>query len=86
LLETLADNIGMALEGDEGGLMNKLAIAVNGDGAEREQRPRTADPTRKKAPAGQSHIREARQKPLAADLPKTGPMAAMLARMFGKKE
>ncbi|HWA19767.1 MAG TPA: aminoacyl-tRNA hydrolase [Devosia sp.] len=86
LLTSLADNIGMALKGDEGGLMNKLAIAVNGDGAEREERPKSADPTRKKAPAGQSHVRGARPKPIDTDVPKTGPMAAMLAKVFGKKD
>ena len=86
LLETLADNIGMAFSGDESGLMNKLAIAVNGDGAERDERPRTPDPTRKKAPAGQSHIRAARTKPLDVEPPTKGPMAAMLAKVFGKKD
>jgi PTH1 family peptidyl-tRNA hydrolase len=86
LLATLADNIGMIFDGDGSGLMNKLAIAVNGDGAERDERPATADPKRKKATAGQSHVRAARTKPLDTDVPKTGPMAAMLAKVFGKKD
>ena len=62
--------------------MNRLALAVNGDGADRPQRPETADPTRKKA---QSHIRAARSQAPQAKLPETGPMAAMLAKVFGKK-
>jgi PTH1 family peptidyl-tRNA hydrolase len=71
--------------GDDNTLMNKLAIAVNGDGAERGARPETADPTRKKAPA-QSHIRAARPKAPPAKLPEDGPMAAMLRKVLGKKD
>ena len=59
--------------------MNKLALAVNGDGAERAERPETADPTRPKA---QSHIRAARAR-AAGQGPGTGPMAAMLKKLFG---
>ena len=82
LLGTLADNAGLLLKGDDNTLMNKLAIAVNGDAAARDQRPETADPTRKKA---QSHIRAARPKAPAAKLPEGGPMAVMLAKILGKK-
>ncbi len=56
LLTALADNADLIVKGDDNTLMNKLAIAVNGDAAARDQRPETADPTRRKAPA-QSHIR-----------------------------
>jgi len=83
LLTTLADNAEMLLKGDDNTLMNKLAIAVNGDGAAREARPETADPTRKKA---QSHIRAARPKAPQAELPVRGPMAAMLEKVLGKKK
>jgi PTH1 family peptidyl-tRNA hydrolase len=82
LLTALADNANLLITGDDNTLMNKLAIAVQGDGAEREQRPETADPTRKKA---QSHIRAARPKEPQAKVPETGPMAAMLAKLLGKK-
>ena len=51
LLGTLADNADLLVQGDDNTLMNRLAIAVNGDGAEREARPETADPTRKKSKA-----------------------------------
>jgi PTH1 family peptidyl-tRNA hydrolase len=83
LLAALADNADLLLKGDDNTLMNKLAIAVAGDGADRDQRPETADPTRKKA---QSHVRAARPKAPQAKLPETGPMAAMLAKVFGKKD
>ncbi|MBI4922049.1 MAG: aminoacyl-tRNA hydrolase [Devosia nanyangense] len=83
LLAALAENADILLKRDDNALMNKLAIAVAGDGAERDQRPETADPTRKKA---QSHVRAARPKAPQAKAPETGPMAAMLAKVFGKKD
>ena len=82
LLTTLADNANLLITGDDNTLMNKLAIAVQGDAADRDQRPQPADPTRKKA---QSHIRAARPKEPQAKVPETGPMAAMLAKLLGKK-
>ena len=85
LLDTLADNAGLLLKGDDSALMNKLAIAVGGDGAERPQRPETADPTRKKA-TGQSHIRAARRAEPQADVPEAGPMAAMLKKLFRRSD
>jgi PTH1 family peptidyl-tRNA hydrolase len=83
LLDAVADNAGMIVKGDDSGLMNRLALAVQGDAAERPQRPATADPARKKA-APQSHIRAARPKPPQAKLPESGPMAAMLKKLFDK--
>jgi PTH1 family peptidyl-tRNA hydrolase len=84
LLDAIADNAGMIVKGDDNGLMNKLALAVQGDGAERPQRPESADPTRKKAAPGQSHIRAARPTEPQAKVPTTGPMADMLKRLFKK--
>lgn len=81
LLESLADNVCTLIEGDDNGFMNKLAIAVGGDGAERAERPKTADPTR---PKQQSHIRAARRTEPQVKVPETGPMAAMLKKIFGK--
>jgi PTH1 family peptidyl-tRNA hydrolase len=86
LLDALASNADLIVKGDDNTLMNKLAIAVNGDAAARDQRPDTADPTRKKAAPGQSHIRAARPKAPDAPLPEKGPMADILAKMFGKKD
>jgi len=85
LLTALADNADLLIKGDDNTLMNKLAIAVQGDAADRPERPETADPARKKAPQPQSHVRAARQKPLQANLPDEGPMAAMLRKVLGKK-
>lgn len=85
LLDSLADNAGMLLRGEDNTLMNRLAIAVQGDGAERPQRPETADPSRKKAPAGQSHVRAARPSEAQAKVPETGPLADMLKKLFGKE-
>jgi PTH1 family peptidyl-tRNA hydrolase len=84
LLTALADNAGLIISGDDNTLMNKLAIAVNGDAAARDARPDTADPTRKKAAPAQSHIRAARPKPPDTKLPEKGPMADMVAKVFGK--
>jgi PTH1 family peptidyl-tRNA hydrolase len=81
LLDGVADNACMLTQGDDNGFMNKLAIAVRGDGAERAERPASADPTRPKA---QSHIRAARRTEPQAKVPETGPMAAMLKKIFGK--
>ena len=77
--------VSLLITGDDNTLMNKLAIAVQGDGGDRDQRPETADPTRKKA-APQSHIRAARPRPPDAKIPEKGPMADMLAKVFGKKD
>jgi len=74
LLDAVADNAGMIVNGDDNGLMNKLAIATQGDGAERVQRPETADPTRKKAPAPASAP--------PAKPAEGGPMAGMLKKLF----
>lgn len=81
LLDTLADNAALLVAGDDNGLMNKLALAVGGDPADRPERPPTADPTRPKA---QSHIRAARRPEPQAKVPETGPMAEMLKKLLGK--
>jgi len=82
LLGAVADSAGLLVRGDDNGFMNRLAIAVGGDGAARPERPSTADPTRPKA---QSHIRAARPKPPQAKLPESGPMADMLKKLFRKE-
>lgn len=84
LLDTLAANADMLVKGDDNGLMNKLALATGADPAARPERPATADPTRKKAPA-QSHIRAARR-PEPAKAPETGPLAAMLKKLLPDKD
>lgn len=76
LLDAIADNADLLLKSDDSGLMNKLAHAVGGDGAERPQRS---------APKAESHIRAARQAETKAKAPETGPMAAMLRKLFGDR-
>jgi PTH1 family peptidyl-tRNA hydrolase len=84
LLDALARNADLVVKGDDNGLMNKLAIAVQGDGAARAERPESADPTRKKAAPAQSHIRAARRPEPQVKLPETGPMAEMLKKLLKK--
>src|SRR5690606_5172375 len=74
LLDAIADHAGMLVCGDDNGFMNKVSLALRGpDG------PKAAKP----APKGQSHIRQARPKGPAAQVPETGPMAAMPRKLFG---
>lgn len=81
LLDALAANAGLLLKGDDNGFMNKLAVAVNGDGGERAERPSAPQ----KPTTGQSHIRAARQSKPQVKVPETGPMADMLKKLFGDK-
>jgi len=76
LLETMADNVGMLLKGDNSGFMNRLALAAGGKAEAKPQKP---------APTGQSHIRAARPKQPQVKVPETGPMAAMLQKLFKKE-
>ena len=78
LLDALADAAPMLVAGDDNGFMNKVSLAVKGSAPEAAAKPA-------KAPAkGQSHIRQARARKPAVDIPESGPMAAMLKRLFGK--
>lgn len=71
LLDGIGKHIGLVLKGDDSGFMNKLALAT------------TAEPApAKAAPKAQSHIRQARPAKPQATLPETGPMAAMLKKLF----
>ncbi|SFZ83107.1 peptidyl-tRNA hydrolase, PTH1 family [Devosia enhydra] len=76
LLDAIAEHAGMLVAGDESGFMNKLAgNSAQSAGAPAEDRP--------KGPAkGQSHIRQARTTASQAKVPETGPMAAMLKKLF----
>lgn len=81
LLDALADNIALLVEGDESGLMNKLALAV-GDKAKGAPGAPPAKDQANSAPKPQSHIRQARTtKP---DAKPTGPMAEMLRKLLGR--
>jgi PTH1 family peptidyl-tRNA hydrolase len=87
LIDSLADNAELLANGDDNGFMNKVSLAVPGVVAKaRSAKDAPAeDAADKPAPKGQSHIRQARPKSPAVKVPETGPMAAMLKRLFGKK-
>ena len=74
LLDAIADNAGLLAKGDDSSFMNKITLATGGGSS-------GSAPAQK----SQSHIRQARQiEP--PKLPESGPMAAMLKRLFGNKE
>ncbi|TPK34099.1 aminoacyl-tRNA hydrolase [Mesorhizobium sp. B2-5-3] len=77
LLDAVADNAAMIVKGDESGFMNKAALAVQGKAGVEPEKP---------APKQQSHIRQARPQQAPAKLPESGPMAAMLKKLFGNKD
>ncbi|ODT67348.1 MAG: aminoacyl-tRNA hydrolase [Pelagibacterium sp. SCN 63-23] len=76
LLDEIGRQAPLLLKGDDSGFMNKLALAVQDNDAPK------SPPTQK----AQSHVRQARTARPQAELPKTGPMAAMLGKLFGKDE
>ncbi|MGV3649829.1 MAG: aminoacyl-tRNA hydrolase [Devosia sp.] len=78
LLDAIAEHAGLLIAGDESGFMNKLASSdAQSSGAPAEA------PDHSKSPAkGQSHIRQARSAAPQANVPETGPMAAMLKKLF----
>jgi peptidyl-tRNA hydrolase, PTH1 family len=73
LLDAVAKNAAMLLSGDDNGFMNKIALATKS-----ADEPAPAKP----APKAQSHIRQARPTKPQASIPETGPMAAMLKKLF----
>ncbi|MCV0397546.1 MAG: aminoacyl-tRNA hydrolase [Rhizobiaceae bacterium] len=82
LLDAIGEHAGLLVEGNDNGFMNKMSLAVPKDSKatanDDDGRPSAA------RPKGPSHIRQARPKQPAANLPESGPMAAMLKRLFGK--
>jgi PTH1 family peptidyl-tRNA hydrolase len=78
LLDAIAGSAELLVKGDDSSFMNKVSLAVSGGG---KAKPEPGRP----APKQQSHIRQARQQAPAVKAPETGPMAAMLKRLFGNK-
>lgn len=72
LLDAIGANAGLLIDGNSANFMNKLALAINPNGSE------------KPAAKGKSHIKQAQQKRPDAPLPESGPMAAMLKKLFQK--
>ena len=79
MLDAIADNAAMLAAGDHSTFMNKVSLAVPSDAAEKAG---AGQPQAK----GKSHIRQARPKEPEVKVPETGPMAAMLKKLFGGKE
>ncbi|WP_189424050.1 aminoacyl-tRNA hydrolase [Devosia pacifica] len=86
LLETLGANADLLVSGEDGSLMNKISLAVAGPESTAPQKKRATPPEPAAAPAakGRSHVRQARQPRTQAELPKSGPMADMLKKLFNK--
>ena len=72
-LEAVADHAPLLAKGEDSTFMNRVALAT---GAAPAKEPA--------APRGKSHIRQARGKD-QPKLPETGPLAAMLKKLFGKE-
>ena len=85
LLDTIADDAGLLAKGDDNSFMNRVTLALRdklvptGD----DDRPPPKGP-KAQSPKAQSHIRQARPQQVPAKLPESGPMAAMLKKLFGK--
>ncbi|ASY63843.1 Peptidyl-tRNA hydrolase [Sinorhizobium sojae CCBAU 05684] len=79
LLDTIADNADMLVRGEDSQLLNKVALALGGN-------PEAEKPEVTKKQAARSHIHQARNAAQPKKLPKTGPMAEMLKKMFGSKD
>ncbi|RWC25697.1 aminoacyl-tRNA hydrolase [Mesorhizobium sp.] len=82
LLDAIADNAAMIVKGDESGFMNKASLAFQGKAGAEPEKPAP----KQQGPKQQSHIRQARPQQAPAKLPESGPMAAMLKKLFGGKD
>lgn len=81
LLEAVADNTISLAKGNDPEFMNKIALALNGDRSDNHAEKKKKATKNKQ----QSHIRQARQAP-TKNVPKAGPMADMLKKLFGKDD
>jgi PTH1 family peptidyl-tRNA hydrolase len=83
LLDAIADNADLVAKGDESGFMNRVTLALRD-----KLQPTGEDdipPPKQKPAKAQSHIRQARPQAPAVKAPETGPMAAMLKKLFHKE-
>ncbi|PAP95357.1 aminoacyl-tRNA hydrolase [Mesorhizobium wenxiniae] len=84
LLDAIGDHADLIVRGDEAGFMNKVSVAVQ---RKTGVVPKPEKPGQKQQGAKQqSHVRQARPQQPAVKLPETGPMAAMLKKLFGGKD
>ncbi|MDX8526801.1 aminoacyl-tRNA hydrolase [Mesorhizobium sp. MSK_1335] len=82
LLDAIADGAGLLAKGDDSSFMNRVTLTL------RDKLVPTGDDDRPppKAPKQQSHVRQARPQQPAVKAPESGPMAAMLKKLFGGKD
>ncbi len=73
-LDAIAEAAPLLASSDENAFANKVSVLLGKN--ERDEAPK---------PAAQSHIRQARPHKPDIKIPETGPMAAMLKRLFGKE-
>jgi len=87
LMDAIGENAPLLAKGDDNSFMNKLALTVpgasKGDG-HAAKAARTGEDAGKGK--GVSHIRQARPQQPAVKIPESGPMAAMLKKLFGDKK
>jgi peptidyl-tRNA hydrolase, PTH1 family len=87
LIDAVSRNAPLLVGGDDAGFMNRIALALSSDeppSARGSSSGAAAAKPVKPAPAGQSHIRQARSAD-SAKPPASGAMADMLKRLFGKE-
>lgn len=77
LFEAIAEHAPLLAKSDDAGFMNKIALATG------NTKQTTYKKKVNKTAKGQSHIHQARGKPKPRELPKSGPMADMLKKLFG---
>lgn len=78
MLDAIAGNADLLVAGDHSTFMNKVSLAIPANDKPDAKKPAAAK--------GQSHIRQARPKQPSVKPPETGPMAAMLKKLFGGKD
>ncbi|PSJ58151.1 aminoacyl-tRNA hydrolase [Pseudaminobacter soli (ex Li et al. 2025)] len=83
LLDAIADNSDLIAKGDDSGFMNRVTLSLR-DKLQPTGEDDTPPPKQKPAKA-QSHIRQARPQAPSVKAPETGPMAAMLKKLFHKE-
>ncbi len=79
LLQSIADNAPLLAQGNDANFMNKVALDTGQNG----DKPKDKKPVKQK---GKSHIHQARNNIRKKEIPKRGPMADMLNKLFGDKE
>ena len=80
LLESIADNASLLVTGEDSSFMNKVALGT-GNTKQTPYKKQASGNTGK-----QSHIHKARQNGPKKEVPKAGPMADMLKKLFGDKD